>query len=83
MARKLKSDKVLFLATVTLVVLSVLMVYSASAAIAYERYGSEWTFVVKQLMWALIGSATAVTIALTFLLPGLHRHRVPAGDEAT
>jgi UDP-GlcNAc:undecaprenyl-phosphate GlcNAc-1-phosphate transferase len=35
------------------------------------------------LMWALIGSATAVTIALTFLLPGLHRHRVPTGDEAT
>jgi len=62
MARKLKSDKVLFLATVTLVVLSVLMVYSASAAIAYERYGSEWTFVVKQLMWALIGMGTMLLV---------------------
>ena len=31
MARKLKSDKVLFLATILLVALSVVMVYSASA----------------------------------------------------
>jgi cell division protein FtsW len=62
MARKLKSDRILFLATVTLVVLSILMVYSASAAIAYERYGSEWTFVVKQLMWALIGTGTLLLI---------------------
>ena len=34
MARKLKSDKVLFLATLLLVLASVVMVYSASAAMA-------------------------------------------------
>jgi hypothetical protein len=34
------------------------------------------------LMWTLIGSAAAVTIALTFLLPGMHRHQMPAGDPA-
>lgn len=34
------------------------------------------------LMWTLIGSAAAVTITLTLLLPGLHRQQVPAGDPA-
>ena len=62
MARKLKSDRVLFLATLMLVVLSVLMVYSASAAIAFERYGSEWAFVVRQFMWALIGVGTMLLV---------------------
>ena len=37
MARKLKSDKLLFLATLLLVLASVVMVYSASAVIALER----------------------------------------------
>ena len=34
MARKLKSDKVLFIATLLLVALSIVMVYSASAPMA-------------------------------------------------
>ena len=38
MARKLKSDQVLFIATLLLVCLSVVMVYSASAVVAMERY---------------------------------------------
>ena len=38
MARKLKSDKVLFLATLLLVCSSVVMVYSASAALAMNRF---------------------------------------------
>jgi cell division protein FtsW len=62
MARKLKSDRVLFLATLMLVVLSILMVYSASAAIAFERYGSEWTFLIRQLMWSLIGVGTLLLV---------------------
>jgi cell division protein FtsW len=57
MARKLKSDKVLFLTTILLVGLSVVMVYSASAAVALERTGSASTFLIKQAMWALLGLA--------------------------
>ena len=38
MARKLKSDRVLFLTTILLVGLSIVMVYSASALVALERY---------------------------------------------
>ena len=41
MARKLKSDKVLFLATLLLVCSSVVMVYSASAVLAMNRFAWE------------------------------------------
>jgi cell division protein FtsW len=55
MARKLKSDNVLFVATILLIALSVVMVYSASAPVALQRYGSATFFLVKQGMWAAIG----------------------------
>jgi cell division protein FtsW len=57
MARKLKSDQTLFLATLLLVCLSVVMVYSASAVIAMERYQQPYLFLTKQLMWATLGLA--------------------------
>ena len=57
MARKLKSDKVLFIATILLVALSVVMVYSASAPMALDRYGLASFFLIKQGMWALLGIA--------------------------
>ncbi len=55
MARKLKSDKLLFTATVLLVCTGVVMVYSASAVIAMERGYVPYMFLFKQLAWALIG----------------------------
>jgi cell division protein FtsW len=58
MARKLKSDRVLFITTVILVGLSIVMVYSASAVVGLEHYGSPTLFLVKQTMWALMGLAT-------------------------
>src|SRR4249920_2898401 len=57
MARKLKSDKVLFIATLLLVALSVVMVYSASAPMALDRYGRATRFLTTQLMWAVLGIA--------------------------
>ena len=57
MARKLQSDKWLFLASLVLVCTSVVMVYSASAVLALDRYQASHTFVTKQLMWALLGIA--------------------------
>ena len=65
MARKLKSDKVLFLATVLLVCASVVMVYSASAALAMNRLNQPYFFLVKQAMWAALGLA-AMSIAMRF-----------------
>ncbi len=57
MARKLQSDKWLFLAALALVCLSVVMVYSASALLALERYQQPYLFVRKQVLWALLGVA--------------------------
>ncbi len=56
MARKLKSDKVLFLATLLLVGASVVMVYSASAVLAVGRFQQPpWFFLLKQVVWAVVG----------------------------
>ena len=55
MARKLKSDKFLFMATLLLVCTSVVMVYSASAFVAQERANDQWVFLFKQGTFALLG----------------------------
>jgi cell division protein FtsW len=57
MARKLKSDKLLFTATVLLVCTSVVMVYSASAFVAMENQGDPYLYLFKQATWALLGLA--------------------------
>ena len=55
MARKLKSDKFLFLAMFLLVCTSVVMVYSASAVVLAEKGENPYLFLFKQGTWALIG----------------------------
>jgi cell division protein FtsW len=58
MARKLKSDKLLFTATLVLVCASLVMVYSASAVIGMEEYQQRPTlFLFKQATVALLGLA--------------------------
>jgi cell division protein FtsW len=55
MARKLKSDKFLFTATLLLVCTSLVMVYSASAVMAMEWYQQPYLFLSKQAAWVVIG----------------------------
>jgi cell division protein FtsW len=55
MARKLKSDKWLFTATLMLVCTSVVMVYSASAVMAMQDFKNPYLFLFKQATWALVG----------------------------
>jgi cell division protein FtsW len=55
MARKLKSDKFLFLATLLLICASVVMVYSASAVLAMDRYEQPYLFLFKQMTWTALG----------------------------
>ena len=62
MARKLKSDKVLFLATLLLVCASIVMVYSASAILALERFNQAYLFLIKQTMWASLGLAVLAIV---------------------
>ena len=58
MARKLKSDKLLFTATLALVCASLVMVYSASAVIGMEQYNQRPAFFLfKQMTFALVGLA--------------------------
>ena len=55
MARKLTSDKWLFTATLLLVCISVVMVYSASAVMAMEQHHAPYHYLFKQAAWALLG----------------------------
>jgi cell division protein FtsW len=55
MARTLKSDKLLFWATVLLVGVSLVMVYSASAVQSLETYKVPYYLLLKQGIWAVIG----------------------------
>jgi cell division protein FtsW len=57
MARKLQSDKWLFLATLALICASVVMVYSASALVALERFQQPYLYVTRQMMFAAVGVA--------------------------
>jgi cell division protein FtsW len=61
-ARKLKSDRVLFMATLLLVCASIVMVYSASAVMADERYSQPYFFLIKQLMFAVLGVALLAVV---------------------
>jgi cell division protein FtsW len=66
-ARKLKSDKVLFIATILLVCVSVVMVYSASAVLALERFDEPYRFLVRQSLWAVMGLAVlAITMRIDY-----------------
>jgi cell division protein FtsW len=56
-ARKLKSDRVLFTATLLLVFTSIVIVYSASALVALERYQQPYLFVTRQILWTALGLA--------------------------
>lgn len=82
MARRLQSDRLLFGAFVVLVLLGALMVFSASAVLAADRYGSSYYFLIRQVVWAAIGLAAMVGLmhldyrklahpAVTFSLAGL------------
>ena len=67
MARKLKSDRVLFTATLLLVCASIVMVYSASALVALERFQQPYLFVTKQALWAVLGLAVlAITMRIDY-----------------
>jgi cell division protein FtsW len=58
MPRKLAPDLWLFGLVLALVSVGVVMVYSASAIIAADRFGDPLFFLKKQLFWALLGMGT-------------------------
>lgn len=62
MAKQISSDRVLFGTTLALVLLGLLMVFSSSAALAAERYGSAYAFFWKQLVWAALGGVALLVL---------------------
>ena len=55
MAKRVHVDKTLFAVTLALLFIGLVMVFSASAVMAKERYGSAYTFLFRQLGWAVAG----------------------------
>src|ERR1700720_3232619 len=55
MAKRVSVDRWLFTVTMLLVFVGLVMVFSASAMMARERFGSPYAFLSKQLIWAAAG----------------------------
>jgi cell division protein FtsW len=63
MAKRVSVDRWLFTVTMLLVFVGLVMVFSASAVMARERFGSPYAFLSKQLIWAVAG-LVAMVIAM-------------------
>ena len=55
MAKRISVDRWLFTVTLLLVFIGLVMVFSASAVMAKERYASPYTFLIRQALWAAAG----------------------------
>jgi cell division protein FtsW len=74
MAKRVSVDKTLFTVTLILVFIGLVMVFSASAVVAKERFGSPYHFLARQFGWALAGlAAMFVTMRLDY-----RRYKHPA-----
>ena len=57
MAKRVGVDKVLFCTTLVLVVIGLVMVFSASAIISQGASGSPYGYLIKQAIWGVLGLA--------------------------
>ncbi len=62
MAKKLSLDATLFAVTVALIGFGLVMVWSASSALAQEQKGSAYHFLIRQAAWACIGLAVMTAV---------------------
>jgi len=74
MAKRVSVDRWLFTVTVVLVFIGLVMVFSASAVIAKDRFGSPYTFVLRQTAWAVAG----LLAMFTTMRIDYRRYRQPA-----
>ena len=74
MAKRVSVDRWLFTVTMLLVFVGLVMVFSASAVMAKDKYGSPYAFLLRQLLWAVAGLvAMAVAMRLDY-----RRYKSPA-----
>ncbi len=74
MAKRVSVDRWLFGATLLLVLLGLVMVFSASAVMAKDRFGSPYYFAVRQIGWACAGVLAMVAL----MRVDYRRYRHPA-----
>jgi len=74
MAKRVSVDRWLFGATILLVLFGLVMVFSDSAVMAKDRYGSPYTFLLRQIAWACAG----VLAMLVLLRVDYRRYKHPA-----
>ncbi len=60
MAKRVSVDKWLFGSTLLLVFIGLVMVFSASAVMAGEKFGSPYVFFLRQFVWAIAGVGAMV-----------------------
>src|SRR5450755_1089615 len=60
MAKRVSVDRWMFTVTTILVFVGLVMIFSASAVMAKERFGSAYEFLLKQLVWTVAGFAAMV-----------------------
>ena len=63
MAKRFSFDRILFTVTLALVFFGLLMIFSSSALLATDQYGSPYAFFWKQLAWTATG-----IVAMLFLM---------------
>jgi len=63
MAKRVGVDKWIFFTTLLLVVVGLVMIFSASAVTAQERYHSPYAFVGRQAGWALAGIFAMIVLS--------------------
>src|ERR1700688_3142151 len=68
MAKRVSVDRWLFTVTMLLVFVGLVMVFSASAVMARERFGSPYAFLSKQVIWAAAGLVVSFLGITTLLL---------------
>jgi cell division protein FtsW len=62
MAKRVSVDRWLFATTLVLVFVGLVMVFSASAVMASEKFGSGYNFLLRQLAWAVAGLAAMLAL---------------------
>jgi cell division protein FtsW len=60
MAKRVSVDRWMFTVTTILVFIGLVMIFSASAVMAKERFGSAYEFLLRQFVWAVAGLAVMV-----------------------
>ena len=75
MAKRVGVDKVLFCTTLVLVVIGLVMVFSASAIVSQGSSGSPYGYLIKQAIWGVLGLA-AMTLVMQMDYRKLNNPRI-------